>query len=31
MIRGPIVPAEIFDQVQTTLAEYRAASGAGTP
>jgi TRAP-type transport system periplasmic protein len=27
MIRGPIVPAEIFDQVQAALAEYRAAHG----
>ena len=31
MIRGPIVPADIFDQVQAALAEYRAASAAGTP
>lgn len=29
MIRGPIVPAEIFDKVQAALAEYRAASTAG--
>ena len=31
MIRGPIVPAEIFDQVQAALAEFRAAHGGGTP
>ena len=30
MIRGPIVPAEIFDQVTAALAEVRAAPG-GTP
>jgi TRAP-type C4-dicarboxylate transport system substrate-binding protein len=31
MIRGPIVPAEIFDQVQAALAECRAAPGGGKP
>ncbi len=31
MIRGPIVPAEIFDQVQAALAEFRAAHGGGKP
>jgi TRAP-type C4-dicarboxylate transport system substrate-binding protein len=31
MIRGPIVPAEIFDQVQAALAEFRAASATGSP
>jgi TRAP-type C4-dicarboxylate transport system substrate-binding protein len=30
-IRGPIVPADIFDQVQAALTEFRAAHGAGTP
>jgi TRAP-type C4-dicarboxylate transport system substrate-binding protein len=31
MIRGPIVPADIFDQVEAALAEFRATPGAGTP
>jgi TRAP-type C4-dicarboxylate transport system substrate-binding protein len=31
MIRGPIVPADIFDQVQAALAEFRAAPGEGPP
>jgi TRAP-type C4-dicarboxylate transport system substrate-binding protein len=31
MIRGPIVPAEIFDQVQKDLTEFRATPGGGTP
>jgi len=31
MIRGPIVPTELFDQVQRELTEYRAAHPAGTP
>ncbi len=31
MIRGPIVPAEIFDQVQAVLAEFRAAPPGGKP
>ena len=31
MIRGPIVPEELLDQVQRTLAEYRAAHPGGTP
>ena len=31
LIRGPIVPAEIFDQVQTALAEFRATHPDSTP
>jgi TRAP-type C4-dicarboxylate transport system substrate-binding protein len=31
MIRGQIVPAEIFDQVQAALAEFRAKSGGRQP
>ena len=31
MIRGPIVPEQIFDQVRGTLAEFRAAHPGGTP
>ncbi|MSU22525.1 MAG: C4-dicarboxylate ABC transporter substrate-binding protein [Opitutus sp.] len=31
MIRGPIVPEEIFDQVQAVLVEFRAAHPGGTP
>ena len=31
MIRGPIVPAEIFDEVQRVLGEYRAANSGSTP
>ena len=31
MIRGPIVPPEIFDQVRATLAEFRAAQPGGKP
>ncbi len=31
MIRGPIVPAEIFDQVQAALGEFRATHPDGTP
>jgi TRAP-type C4-dicarboxylate transport system substrate-binding protein len=31
MIRGPIVPAEIFDRVQAELAGFRAAHGGGPP
>ncbi|MBI4623895.1 MAG: TRAP transporter substrate-binding protein DctP [Verrucomicrobia bacterium] len=31
MIRGPIVPPEIFDRVQGVLAEFRAAHGGGPP
>lgn len=31
MIRGPIVPADIFDQVQAALAEYRTAHGEDRP
>ena len=31
MIRGPIVPAEIFDKVQATLAEFRAIQGNNSP
>jgi TRAP-type C4-dicarboxylate transport system substrate-binding protein len=27
MIRGKIVPAEMFDQVQSVLKDYRAAGG----
>lgn len=31
MIRGPIVPAEIFDKVQATLTEFRAPEGRRSP
>ena len=31
LIRGPIVPAEIFDQVQAALAEFRAANAGRAP